>query len=153
MQNVIPFPNKPLVTTSGNSKNSKHIDMLAKIAAAVEPVAQARIAAAIFYKNNLISIGINQKKTHPFQAQFGKNKDSIYLHAEIDAIKNALKFISVDELSRCSLYICRVKYDGKEKTNIIYGLSKPCSGCSRAIVNFNIKKVIYSLDTEGYEML
>lgn len=153
MQNVISFPSKPLVTASGNSKHSKHIDMLAKIAVAVEPVAQARIAAAIYFKNNLISIGINQRKSHPFQAMYGKNKDSIYLHAEIDAIKNALRQVTVDDLERCTLYICRVKYDGKEKNNIIYGLSKPCPGCSRAIINFNIKRVIYSLDTEGYKQL
>ena len=153
MQNVIHLPTKPLVKASGISKHNKYISILSKMAVAVEPVAQARIAAAIVIKNNIISFGINQKKSHPFQAMYGKNSDCIYLHAEIDAIKNALRIVTVDELSRSILYVCRVKYDGDQKSNFIFGLSKPCQGCSRAIANFNIKQVYYSLDTEGYEKL
>ena len=153
MQNVIQLPIKPEVKTSGKFRHTKYMNILTKMAVAVEPVAQARIAAAIVIKNDIISFGINQKKTHPFQAMFGKNSDCIYLHAEIDAIKNALRIITVDELSRSTLYVCRVKYDCDQKSNFIFGLSKPCSGCSRAIANFDIKNVYYSLDIEGYQKL
>lgn len=136
-----------------NSRNSKYINLLAKIAINVNPVASARIAAAIVYKNDVIAIGTNSLKTHPFQAKFGKNKCSIHLHAETDAIKNALKLITQEELAKSTLYICRVKYVDHTKKKVIFGLSKPCDGCARAIVNFNIKKVIYSQDGEGYKQL
>lgn len=146
------YPKKPLIYPKirGKSKHTRYINILSKIAIAVEPVAQARLAAAIVYRNEIISFGVNQRKTHPFQAKFSKNEDSIYLHAETDAIKNALKHISIDELSNSTLYICRVKI---VEQKFVFGLSKPCCGCMRAISNFGIKNVYYSLDNKGYEML
>lgn len=111
------------------------------------------MAAAIVFRNEIISIGINSNKSHPFQAKYGRNSDSIYLHAEIDAIKNALKCISVDQLTKTTLYICRVKYTDSKKSGQIWGLSRPCEGCIRAITTFNIKKVVYSIEKEGYEIL
>lgn len=146
-------PTKPLnlyPKVRGKSRHSRYINILSKIAIAVEPVAQARIAAAIVYKNEIVSIGVNQRKTHPFQAKYSKNEDSIFLHAETDAIKNALKHISLDELSSSVLYICRVKI---ENGKFVFGLSKPCCGCMRAISNFGINKVYYSLEEKGYTVL
>jgi deoxycytidylate deaminase len=137
----------------GFNKDLKVLNMLSKVAVAVEPVANARLAAALVYKNEIISFGINKKKTHPFQARYGKNKDSIYLHAENDCIKNALRVISVDQLSKCSLYICRVKYSNNVDKKFVYGLAKPCPGCARAIANFDIRNVIYSTDNNKYERL
>ena len=60
-------------------------------------VYRAKIVAGIYIRNKLVSIGENSYKTHPFQARFSKHEDCIYLHAEIDAIKNALREIGVDE--------------------------------------------------------
>lgn len=104
-----------------------------------------RMAAAIVYKKRIVSIGYNRMKTHPMQAKYSTNSERIYLHAEISAIKNALRYMSVSELKRCSLYVYR-----KKKINGSYcsGLAKPCSGCMRAIVEFGLKEVIYS-DDEG----
>jgi deoxycytidylate deaminase len=146
-------PSLPSSEKSFGGKNHKYIDLLSKIAISVEPVRQARIAACLVYRNEIISFGINQMKTHPFQAQFGKNKDSIFLHAETDCIKNALREIDVDELARCTLYICRMKYQSHEKKKFVYGLAKPCTGCERAIATFNIKSVYYTLNDKGYQML
>lgn len=148
-------PHKPLEApvSKGNSRHIRYMNLLAKMAVAVEPVAQARIAACIVYHNEIISFGINQRKTHPFQALYGKNKDAIFLHSETDCIKNALKIISVDDLSRCSLYICRVKFEDHHKKRFIFGMAKPCPGCQRAIANFNINTVYYSLDKKGYAKL
>lgn len=159
MQNNVvelPRPIKPLAqlpVARGDSKHSRYINILAKMAACVEPVAQARIAACIVYRNDIVSFGICKMKSHPFQARFGKNKDSIFLHAENDCIKNALKLLSIDELSRCSLYVCRVKYEDRLMKKLLFGLAKPCSGCSRCIANFSISKVYYSLDNEGFSTL
>lgn len=135
---------------SGKTRHSKHINTLSQIAINVEPVAQARIAAGIVYKNTLISTGVNKSKTHPFQKKYGKNKDAIYLHAETDVIKNVINKITLDKLSKCVLYICRVKI---ENGKFVFGLAKPCDGCIKAISTFNISKVYYTLDNEGYDWL
>ena len=143
------------VYSSSGIKHVKYLNMLSKIAAdIIAPVkGNTRISAAIVYRNNVVAFGVNAKKSHPFQAKFGKNEDSVYLHAETDAIKNALKYISIEDLSKSTLYICRVKFSDTMKRNMIFGLSKPCSGCSRCIATFGIRSVVYSLDNCGYSVL
>ena len=136
-----------------NDRDGKIITNLFTLAQDIEPVNSSRISACIVLKNNLISYGFNQRKTHPFQAQYAKNDDSIFLHAETDAIKNALKRISTDELSRCTLYIARAKHISNRSAAWIRGLACPCEGCMRAIVQFNIKKVVYTVDGPDYKYL
>ena len=67
----------------------------------------ARHAAAIVYKNQIVAYGVNQNKSHPFHSRFSEHDDAIFLHAETDAIKNALRRISENELEKASLYVCR----------------------------------------------
>jgi deoxycytidylate deaminase len=124
---------------------------LAQVAIDVVPVRSSRIAAAVVYKNDIVAFGINEKKSHPFQAKYGKNPESIYLHAEIAAIKNSLRHITALELEKSSLYICRVKFEDSTKAKLICGLSKPCVGCFRCISAFGIKQVYYSLDGDSYK--
>jgi len=150
---AIDRPSLPPIGKSVGGKHLKYIELLSKVAIAVEPVRQARIAACLVYRNEIISFGINQMKTHPFQAQFSKNEDSIFLHAETDCIKNGLREISMDDLSRCTLYVCRMKYESHEKKKFVFGLAKPCLGCAKAIVTFDIKTVVYSLNNTGYQVL
>jgi len=135
---------------SGKTRHSKYINILSQIAINVQPVAHARIAAGIVYRNNLISIGVNRSKTHPFQKRYCKNEDAIYLHAETDVIKNVINKITLDNLSKCVLYVCRVKI---EKGKFVFGIAKPCDGCMKAISTFNIRKVYYTLDNGGYDWL
>ncbi len=141
------------------SQDIKYLKYLEKTAEAVPASAhnrqllRARLAACIVYKNEVVSVGVNQLKSHPFQAKFSKNEDSIFLHAETDAIKNALKCISVEEISKSTLYVCRVKYCDTNKRKFIWGLSKPCAGCMRAIATFNIKKTVFTCDGEEYKYL
>jgi tRNA(Arg) A34 adenosine deaminase TadA len=132
-------------------KHRKHLDVLSKIADALEPVSNASIAAAVVYKNSVVAVGINQRKSHPFAAQFRKNEHAIYLHAETDAIKNALKHISVEELSKASLYIARTKQVSSTDDTRIWGLAKPCEGCQKAIATFGIRNVYYTCDDQGFE--
>jgi deoxycytidylate deaminase len=134
------------MSTSTRSRDRRIIDNLFKLAQDVEGVSSARLACCIVIKNNIIAYGFNQKKSHPFQAQYGKNEDSIYLHAETDAIKNALRRVNQEDLTKATLYIVRAKYD--ENGHWAHGLSKPCSGCARAIAAFGIKNVVYT--TEVY---
>lgn len=153
---MIPYPTMPVeMRISAGAKHTKYMNLLAKMAAdIVNPVSgNARLAACIVYKNDVVAFGINAKKSHPFQAKYGKNSNSVYLHAETAAIKNALKYISQDELSKSTLYICRVKFDSSDKNKMIFGLSRPCPGCFRCINTFDIRNVVYTLDNEGYSVL
>lgn len=133
------------------SRHDRHLNQLLNIAAAIEePVGKARLAASIVQYNSVIAYGISQYKTHPLQSRFSSNSEAISLHAEICAIKNALRTINLSDLSKCTLYIARSKYFDQDRTSVIPGLAKPCSGCMRAIATFGIKKVIYTLDNSGW---
>lgn len=136
-----------------SKKQEKIIDNLRILANDTPGCARARMVAAIVYKNQVISYGFNERKTHPFVRPFQKNDEAIYLHAETAAIKNALKRLSVEQLSRCDLYIVRSKtvYKGKNKFDQIFGMAKPCSGCQKCIQSFGLRKVFYSTDAQDFE--
>lgn len=135
-------------------RSRKIFSILEKIAIDIIPVANARIAAAIVHRNEIISFGINRRKSHPFQKKWSKNSDAIYLHAENDAILNALrKGFNVDDLRYTSLYICRMKYNSSNKRKMISGLACPCEGCMKSIINFNIRNIYFSLDENGWSKL
>lgn len=125
-------------------KQQNFISILKKITQDIDCVGNQTLASCIVKKNKIISFGHNKNKTHPLQNKFTKHPEAIYLHAEIDAIKNALKRVSVEELVGSTLYIARTKKDGSE------GLAKPCKGCTQAIESFGIKEVIYTSNIEGH---
>lgn len=124
-------------------KDHNFISVLKKISQDIECVGNQTLAACVVKRNKIISFGHNKNKTHPLQNKFNKHPQAIYLHAEIDAIKNALKRLSIEDLVGSTLYIVRTKKDGSE------GLAKPCSGCMQAIESFNIGKVIYTTNAQG----
>lgn len=103
-------------------------------------------SALISYKNQVISVACNRFKSHPFQKKYGRADEAIFLHAEVSAIKQALRRISLKELSKSTMYVVRVGINKEENPFFMY--SKPCDGCMRAIVEFDISKVFYT-ETEG----
>jgi deoxycytidylate deaminase len=126
---------------------------LCNIAREQEPVYRARIVAGIWIRNKLIALGQNSYKTHPFQARFSKHEESIYLHAEVDAIKNALYTLDVDDLRKSTLYVARMKWREGGNSEMIPGMARPCDGCKRAIATFEIPEVYYTLDEYGFDSL
>ena len=118
-----------------------------KLAQSVEPVRGARIAATVVRRGKVISYGYNHKKSHPFQTRFCKNRHAVFFHAEVHAIKNALKSVDVEDLSKCELYIVRAKRNSTNR-KWITGMSKPCSGCQKCIDLFDLKSVYYSKEGE-----
>lgn len=119
---------------------SKTIQLLDKIAL-MSDHPQYQHGAAVIKRNAVLGVGCNRMKTHPMQARFGKNGDAIFLHAEINAIKNALKTYRVSDLTGSTLIVLR-------RTTTGFGMSKPCVGCTRAVIEFDFKTVIYSTETE-----
>lgn len=128
--------------------NQEIFDTLEKIA--LSNPADIKMAASIVRRGKVVSFGMNSRKSHPLQAKYGKNEESIFLHAEISAIKNALREIDVDELSKCDLYILRLKKTKPFAKKWVHGLARPCPGCERAIREFDIKRVFYTTDEGTY---
>lgn len=122
-------------------ENYQILKDLFTIAQDVIPVRSSRICAAIYNRSFLISIGINNKKSHPIQKKFAINKDRIYQHAEINAIINALKRQKI--IYGNSIYIARARYNENNKT-FEFGLSKPCNGCMEALKKYGIKSIHYT---------
>jgi deoxycytidylate deaminase len=97
-----------------------------------------RHAAAIVYKDNVIATGNNLLKTHPIMLKWGKNPESLFLHAEMDAIVRGIRAVGEDIFPYCTMYVLRKTRGGK------VGNSCPCEGCRRAITSFGFKEVYWS---------
>jgi deoxycytidylate deaminase len=132
-------------------RNEKFLDILTKAAVDIpNPVRNYRLTSAVVYKNSIISFGANSYKTDPFQAKWSKNDHAIHLHAEVNAIKNAIKRGGMDILKRSTLYVARVRSlngFGYERA-----MARPCIGCRRCIAEFGIKDVVYTTN-EGHRYL
>jgi deoxycytidylate deaminase len=134
-------------------RNERILNFLTKAAEATDHIGiRAKLAAAIVIKNEIISIGFNRRKSHPFQAQYQTNDKQIYLHAETDAINRALKYISKEDLKKATLYVARVKYRDNKSKRAIWAESKPCIGCQKAISSYGIRSVVHT-HSEGYKYM
>lgn len=131
-------------------RDKKYMEFMAREATDLEGCAGARVAAILVYRDKPIAIGYNHKKSHPFIANFTKNDQAIFFHAETHAIFKALRSVEQKVLQRSTLYICRVKYapDGRKKGQLLWGLAKPCRGCMSCIAYYNIPRIVYSTDGE-----
>lgn len=148
--NTIPMVPAPQYV--GKNAHETYLNILTEVATTnLSPIGgKARLSAMILYKNDIISLCVNEKKTHPFQAKYRSNDHSIWLHAETNAIKSALRLLTLDELAKSTLYIARIKYSDAKRTSLEIGNAKPCEGCFRCINTFQIRKVIYSIDSNDY---
>ena len=113
-------------------------DILFNMAKNVEPIQSARIVAGIHRKGRLLAVGFNQRKSHPLQAKWASRPERIFLHAEVDAIRNYLYTSTISSLESCSILVVRVKL---EHGRWVYGCAKPCSGCMRALDFYGLKNV------------
>lgn len=133
--------------------NQNVIDTLRRLAEDVIPIQSARIAAAVVFDGEIVSFGTNHLRSHPFQAKYGKNEQSIFWHAETNAIYNALKRNKMDPLflSFSDLYVVRIKRPSCRSKSFIYGLAAPCEGCRRCINDFKIGRTYFSTDEQTIE--
>lgn len=92
-------------------------------------------------------------KSHPIQKLYRKNDCAIYLHSEVDAIKNAINSrVDLETISRSTLYIARQKMTSSNGS-WTQGLAKPCLGCQKCIEDYKLKQVIYTLENLGYAVI
>jgi deoxycytidylate deaminase len=139
---------EPHTTQTLLPRDHKILKTLLHMAQDVAPVANARLAAAIAVRGDIVSFGNNSLRSHPFANKFGKNEHSQFWHAETHAIFNALKRHNVDILERATLYVVRVKRPHETSKEWIVGTSKPCKGCRRCIMEFGIPRVVYGTESE-----
>lgn len=135
------------------STDQKYISMLSKIAEAVQPVRSAKIASALVFKDDVISFGFNHMKSHPFQRKYARNDDAIFWHAENATIFNASKKIDKSDFKKATLYVARVKRFDSFKPGFVQGLACPCEGCTKAIDDFKVGRVVYTNENQGISEL
>jgi hypothetical protein len=85
----------------------------------------------LYRRGKIISVGHNQKKTHPLVFRF---YDYPYLHAEASCI---IKAHGVD-LHNAVLACVRINCRG----DVVY--SRPCSGCIAMMRHYGIHTMVYS---------
>jgi tRNA(Arg) A34 adenosine deaminase TadA len=130
--------------------NERIVQMLTRLAIDNPGVQnRCKLAAGVVFRKNLIATGVNGYKTHPMMMpENGYREGQMYLHAEPDAIKNALRLVSQDQLARCDLYVIRVKRPYTASKTWIQGIAKPCVGCMKTIALYGIKNVYWTTDED-----
>jgi len=131
-------------------KDKRAFEILSDIAWELPKVSHVRISSMLVLKNEILSFGFATLKSHPFQKKYRRKEETIYLHSEVSSIHRALKRSSLEEISKSTLYICRVRSFQRKDGSIIngWGLSYPCTGCLRCITEFDIKRVVYTLTSD-----
>lgn len=89
--------------------------------------------AVVIYRGKIVGNGFNK---HTVEKPYKGSKYST--HAEVDAINNALRKISVDNLRKSTLIVVRVNNLGE------MNLSYPCKYCQMYINKFGLKSTYYS---------
>lgn len=128
-----------------NEKHTKFLSILEDKVRDFPKMYNVRLGALLVHKNTIISYGQNDCKTDPFQAKFADHEWRIHIHAEVNAIKKALKQISTRQIRNSTLYILRLK-NNPESDGYMWGMAKPCKSCQMCLAAFGISKVIYTTE-------
>lgn len=104
-----------------------------------------KMSAGLVYRRQLVATGVNSYKSHPLMCSPGYKNGQIFMHAEVDCIRNSLKLIDEKDLSQASLFIVRVKRN-RSTGKWQHGLAKPCQGCTRMITSFDIESLWWTQD-------
>jgi tRNA(Arg) A34 adenosine deaminase TadA len=126
-------------------RDTKYIQIAVEMAKGVPRFGEHRMAALLVLKNEIISTGFNTSKKHPVALKYARSKAAIYPHAEILSIHNASKKLDIEDFRKTVLYVARVKRT-EPRSPFVWGMAMPCEGCRRAIIQFGIKKVVYTTD-------
>lgn len=101
-----------------------------------------KVGCVIIRGGKVLSLGINQVKTHPILIKRHYNRTLVdKLHAEIFAILRAKT-----DLRGAKIYVARKKDSGK------FGNSRPCDNCLSMIIEAGIKKIFYTNENGDWVM-
>ena len=122
------------------TKNKKFFSV-AKAISKLSDFKRIHIGAILVYKNQIISTGQNEKKTHPMQKEFNKyrfKEDSVnngMIHAEMKAMLSIPGGIDTRKI------IC---YTYREDRFGHTQMARPCRACLAKIKELGIKKIYYT---------
>ena len=102
------------------------------LAAASEYDVTHSLCALVVYKNQVLSVGYNQPKTHPISTGTPQQQ----LHAEMHAL------LRCGSTEGADVIVARCKPSGKP------GLAKPCEICEGILRRFGIRRVFYTTNCE-----
>lgn len=122
-------------TDSRYIKNKLEYYVNDAIEAAKKSTMLQRHGCVIVYKNKIISTGVN---TTVYSCNFS-------IHAEVDAINKAKKFLTKSEFKKSKLLVVRI---GQDSMNNPLKYSKPCPSCMKCIHDIGIKKIFYTTNFE-----
>lgn len=134
--------------------DKRYMALLFEEAKLLAPVGgkKSRVMAALVFKKTLVIYGNNEEKTDPMQRWHSLDTEKSFIHAEIMSIKRALNHFRGDRtrLADATLYVVRAKKasgnGSKPSDSWMWGNSKPCAHCDHAIKEYNIKRIVFSLD-------
>lgn len=89
--------------------------------------------AIVIFRGKIVGRGYNKTC---IEKKYGVSKWSI--HAEVDAIQDALRKITLENLKKSILLVVRLRKEGD------ISLSAPCSDCTKYIQRFKINTCYYS---------
>ena len=123
-------------------KHKKYFDVACSISK-LSNFTREKLGAVVVSKNwDIIGVGYNDRKTHPYQAAIAKRlglDEKIFLHAEFAALVAA---------KQRNLYGARV-FVYREFRSGELAMSRPCPICMSYIKELGIKDIYYTTD-EGY---
>lgn len=102
------------------------------LAAASEHDVTHQLCALVVYKNQVLSVGYNQTKTHPISVGTPQQQ----LHAEMHAL------LRCESTEGTDVIVARCKPSGKP------GLAKPCQVCESILRRFGVRRVFYTVNCE-----
>ena len=128
----------------------KKIDLkffeVARVVSETSDFPRIHIGAVIVLKHDIVSVGVNQQKTHPIQKHYNINRDferaesaNHFIHAEMDALRKVKYY----NLKNAAIYIYRENKSGN------LAMSKPCNACMAFIKHLGIQHIFYTGDN-GY---
>jgi len=133
-----------------NEADQRWLNALMLISRDLPRTFRTRMASCMVHKGRVVAWGFNQAKSHPLAARFCKHSEAIFLHAELDCIRNATRVLDQRGLGRSTLYTVRVKRAESEGRTMVQGLAKPCKGCAAAIAAFGIGRAVWSTEGQGF---
>jgi deoxycytidylate deaminase len=113
---------------------------LARAAARTSTHNKAHIGAVIVCGKDILSVGVNGMKSHPLQAKYNRlrfedERANHLMHAELDALVKA-KAMKANP----AVYIYRELRHGGT------GMSRPCVGCLRALIDHGVTRMFYTTE-------
>lgn len=95
--------------------------------------------AVVIYRGKIVGRGYNK-----YSVENVNNVNRFSVHAEVDAINNALRKISKEDLKKSTLIVVRKLKSSTNDKSKEMGLSAPCKHCANYIRKHGIKTCFYS---------